>query len=81
MASTRLTNEDLLLNLEEIDAIGLVNMPLLYERWCLLQIMKVLIESFRFIPQANWKYQVVDAIKGRKKISRYSSTIRILKER
>lgn len=67
MASTRLTNEDLLLSLEEIDAIGLVNMPLLYERWCLLQIMKVLIESFRFIPQANWKYQVVDAIKGRKK--------------
>ena len=53
-------------SLEEIDAIGLVNMPLMYERWCLLQIIKVLKESFRFIPQSNWKYQLIDAVKTNK---------------
>lgn len=33
-----LADEDILLSLEKIEAIGLVNMPLIYERWCLLQI-------------------------------------------
>lgn len=63
---TNLSDEKLLVNLEEIDAIGLVNMPLMYERWCLLQIIKVLRESFRFTPQSNWKYQLIDAIKTNK---------------
>jgi len=63
---TNLADDQLLVNLEEIDAIGLVNMPLLYERWCLLQIIKVLKESFRFIPKNNWKYQLIDAIKTNK---------------
>lgn len=60
---TNLADDQLLFSLEEIDAIGLVNMPLMYERWCLIQIIKVLRESFRFIPQSNWKYQLIDAIK------------------
>lgn len=63
---TNLADEDLLVSLEEIDSIGLVNMPLLYERWCLLQIIKVLKESFRFILQDNWKYQLIDAVKTSK---------------
>ena len=63
---TNLADDQILVNLEEIDAIGLVNMPLMYERWCLLQIIKVLKESFRFIPQSNWKYQLIDAIKTNK---------------
>ncbi|MBP4058346.1 hypothetical protein [Aeromonas sp. Prich7-2] len=63
---TNLADENLLVNLEEIDSIGLVNMPLLYERWCLLQIIKVLKESFRFVPEDNWKYQLIDAIKTKK---------------
>jgi len=63
---TNLADDQLLVNLEDIDAIGLVNMPLMYERWCLLQIIKVLRESFRFIPQSNWKYQLIDAIKTNK---------------
>lgn len=63
---TNLTDDELLVSLEDVDSIGLVNMPLLYERWCLLQIIKVLKESFRFTPQSNWKYNLLDAIKTNK---------------
>jgi len=63
---TNLAEDQMLVSLEEIDAIGLVNMPLMYERWCLLQIIKILRESFRFIPQSSWKYQLIDAIKTNK---------------
>src|SRR5690606_32206104 len=42
-------DDDLLFSLEQIDRIGLVNMPLLYERWVLIQLLLVLKESFRFI--------------------------------
>jgi len=65
-AVTNLADEELLVSLEEIDSIGLVNMPLLYERWCLLQILKVLKESFRFVLQDSWKYQLINAVKTNK---------------
>ncbi len=58
-----LQDEDLLINLEQIDEMGLVNMPLLYERWTLIQIILVLKDVFRFMPQADWKYKVIDAAK------------------
>ena len=63
---TNLADEELLVSLEEIDAIGLVNMPMLYERWCFLQLVKVLKDPFRFTPQNNWKYHLIDAIKTNK---------------
>ena len=63
---TNLSDEELLVSLEEIDAVGLVNMPILYERWCLLQIVKILKEPFRFTPESNWKYQLIDAVKTKK---------------
>ncbi len=63
---TNLADEELLVSLEEIDSIGLVNMPLLYERWCLFQIIKVLKESFQFVLQDSWKYQLIDAVKTNK---------------
>jgi hypothetical protein len=63
---TNLADDDLLASLEEIESIGLVNMPLLYERWCLLQIIKVLTESFRFVLQDGWKCQLIDAVKTNK---------------
>lgn len=59
---TKLTDDELLLNLEEIDTIGLVNMPLLYERWVFIQLIHVLKDSFRFVPQSDWKYKIIDAI-------------------
>lgn len=61
---TNLADDQLLMSLEQVDAIGLVNMPLLYERWCLLQIIKVLKESFKFTPQEDWKYKLINAIKS-----------------
>ena len=61
-----LQDENLLISLEEIDEIGLINMPLLYERWTLIQIILVLKDVFRFIPLDDWKYKIVDAIKTNK---------------
>ena len=63
---TNLADEDILVHLEEIDSIGLVNMPLLYERWCLIQIIRVLKEGFRFVLKEGWKYQLIDAVKNNK---------------
>ncbi|EMV1351500.1 EstP, partial [Escherichia coli O15:H6] len=54
-----LADEDILLSLEKIEAIGLVNMPLIYERWCLLQIIKVLTQAFRYLPEDNWKRKLI----------------------
>lgn len=59
---TNLSDEDLLLSLERIDEIGLINMPLLYERWCLLQIIKVLIQQYHYIPDASWKRKLLAII-------------------
>lgn len=58
-----LKDENLLISLEKIDEIGLINMPLLYERWTLIQIIIVLKNEFRFKPLDNWKYSIIDAIK------------------
>lgn len=63
---TNLTDESLLLSLEKIDEIGLVNMPMLYERWCLIQIIKTLKENFRFTPQDSWKRNLIDAVQTNK---------------
>lgn len=59
---TGLTDEDLLLSLEKIDEIGLINMPILYERWCLLQIIKVLLQKYRYIPEGDWKRKLVKIV-------------------
>ncbi len=64
---TNLNDDDILVNLEEIDRIGLVNMPLLYERWVLLQIVLTLKNIFRFTPDGRWKYQLIEAIKTNNK--------------
>ena len=64
---TNLSDEELLISLESIDKIGLVNMPLLYERWTFIQMILVLKENFRFEPLDGWKYQLIDAVKTNKK--------------
>lgn len=62
-----LADEDILLSLEKVEAIGLVNMPLLYERWCLLQIIKVLTHAFRYQPEDGWKRKLIANIQGNEK--------------
>lgn len=60
-----LTNEDLLMSLEKVDSIGLVNIPLLYERWCLLQIIKSFIHSFRFQVEDGWKRKLLRILENK----------------
>lgn len=64
---TNLQDDHILLILDEIDNIGLVNMPLLYERWVLVQILSTLKNIFRFTLQKDWKYKLVNAIKNNHK--------------
>lgn len=59
---TNLTDEDLLLSLEKVEEIGLINMPLLYERWCLLQIIKVLVQSYHYQPSDDWKRKLLKIV-------------------
>lgn len=54
-----LTDEDILMSLEKIDSIGLVNIPLLYERWCLLQLIKSITHGFRFSVEDEWKRKLL----------------------
>lgn len=63
---TNLTDEDLLLSLEKVEDIGLVNMPLLYERWCLLQIIKVLVQNYHYQPDDEWKRQLLHIVLSHK---------------
>jgi pyrethroid hydrolase len=61
-------SDNLLLKLEKVEEIGLVNMPLLYERWCLLQIIKVLVQVFKYRTSSDWKCKLLEIIstRGRK---------------
>jgi hypothetical protein len=61
--ATKLSDEAQLLQLEQVDAMGLINMPLLYERWVLIQMILVLKNSFRFTPiHADWKASLLQAV-------------------
>jgi hypothetical protein len=55
LSLANLSEENILVSLEEIEAIGLVNVPKLYERWCLLQIIMVLIQRYHYLPTNDWK--------------------------
>ena len=51
-------DESLFIQMQIIEDIGLVNIPIIYERWSLLQIIKVLIDKYHFIPEKNWKLKL-----------------------
>jgi pyrethroid hydrolase len=55
-------DEEIFTGLQEVEKIGVVDIPLIYERWCLLQIIKILIEKYRFDPERNWKQKLIDQI-------------------
>ncbi len=59
---TNLTDEDLLVSLEKVEEIGLINMPILYERWCLLQIVKVLVQNYHYTPSHDWKRRLLKIV-------------------
>ena len=60
-------DDDLLIALDKIDNIALVNISNLYEKWCLVQIIKVLIQKFGYEAQQNWKRLLIKQVfeKGR----------------
>ena len=49
-------------NLLLIDQIGLVDLPAIYEKWCLLQIIKILIDEYHFIPECDWKKLLINQV-------------------
>jgi len=55
-------DDSLLLALQQIDEIGLTSIPVLYERWCLLQIIKVLIQRYHYKPENNWKRNLIKQV-------------------
>jgi hypothetical protein len=55
-------NENLFNSLLETENIGIVDIPAIYERWCLLQIIKVLIDKYHFIPEHNWKELLISQV-------------------
>ncbi len=60
-----LTDEDVLMSLERIDNIGLVDITVLYERWCLLQLIKSFRENFRFEPEIAWKRKLLKILENK----------------
>jgi len=41
---------------QESENIGILDIPAIYERWCLLQIIKILIDKYKFVPMhEDWK--------------------------
>ena len=60
-------DEEIFIGLEELEEIGVVDIPLIYERWCLLQIIKILIDIYKFNPEHDWKLSLINQIlnKGR----------------
>lgn len=72
-------NEDIYSSLMLIEKIGLTDLPKLYERWTLLKIISILIEEYDFIPEKDWKENLVGqviTIKNDIKIKFYSDKLK-----
>lgn len=54
-------DESMLNSLMAIDEIGLVNISNLYEKWCLLQIIKVLAHIYGFRAEEGWQGELIRA--------------------
>ena len=55
-------NERVINQLEQIEKIGLIKINEIYEYWCLISIIKVLVEKLKFKPDKNWPEKIVDSI-------------------
>lgn len=55
-------SEALLEGLMQVEQIGLVSVPDLYERWCLMQILKVLTNVYNFSLEDDWEGKLVNLI-------------------
>jgi len=57
-------DEGLFIQIQLLEKIGLLDIPTIYERWCFLQIIKVLIDKYHFIPEKNWKTKLANQTMG-----------------
>jgi len=57
-------DENLFLQVQLVERIGLKDIPTIYERWCFLQIIKVLIDKYHFIPEKDWKNKLAHQATG-----------------
>ncbi len=51
-------DDELISSMIKFREIGLLDLPTIYERWCLLQIIKVIIDVYHFEPENNWKQKL-----------------------
>ena len=51
--------------LDAIERIGVLHASALYERWCLVKIISILMEDYRFQPETGWQERLVSAITGK----------------
>jgi hypothetical protein len=51
--------------LDELDRINILHASAIYERWCLVKIIGVLIGDFQFEPNPGWQDVVIRAVTGR----------------
>jgi len=56
--------EELFIQMQLLEKIGLLDIPTIYERWCFLQIIKVLIDKYHFIPEEDWKTKLANQTMG-----------------
>jgi len=53
--------------IQKSENLKLINIPSLYERWCLLQFFKVLIFKFRYQPEKGWKEKLIASVLNNEK--------------
>jgi len=51
--------------LDAIERIGVLHASALYERWCLVKIISILMEDYRFQPEPGWQERLVRGIAGK----------------
>lgn len=47
-----------------LDRIGTVHASALYERWCLVKILTILISDYGFVPPMGWQQQMIETVLG-----------------
>ncbi len=68
-------DDSLLNSMMAIDEIGLVNLPDLYERWCLVQLIYVIRDNYRFQIKEGWQEKLINAVlRNGKNIELYFSS-------
>lgn len=51
--------------LDSIERIGVLHASALYERWCLVKILSILMEDYAFQPENGWQDRLVMAVSGK----------------